>query len=223
MSLPQALDALAAQGAAGRAAGAGLEEVLLAYGATKAKLDCMRESACKDCAELLAQAVSFASNGHAGEPDPLLAELCSDGAAQDAGAERPAAELAVAMCAHADALLAAPKQVDEGTVLVAPYGSLAGCEADALFVTGLVNGFFPAYDYFDTTVTMLDKQEGVHRDDARAFYALTACAKSCLRASFFRTMDLEAAEKLRIKVARIYLEGGRRTCRSAPSDFLAAF
>lgn len=228
--LPQALDALASQGMPqGEDGSESLKDVLLAYSATKTQVNEMRIASYESEAQLLVIALSYATNGHVQNPTPYLAQLCLGASTQDASAAStnaaatPASELAARMCSRADALLAAPRQLDESTVLIAPFNSLAGYNASTLCITGLVNGFFPDYDYFDTTVTMLDRQAGMHQDDARTLYGLVSAASTQLRASHFTSIDLEAAEKLHIKVARIYLEGGKRICQTIPSDFLPAF
>lgn len=230
ITLPQALETFAAQGAPqGEDGSESLKDVLLAYSATKAQVEKMRGASFTSAAQLLVVALSYATNGHIQNPAPYLAELCLGTNAQNEAATSanstamPAPQLAERMCSHADALLAAPRQLDQDAVLIAPFGSLAGYSASALFIAGLVNGFFPDYDYFDTTVTMLDRQAGVHQNDARTLYALVSAAQTQLHASCFTSIDLEAAEKLRVKAARIYLEDSKRICQTIPSDFLPAF
>ncbi len=230
VTLAQALEAFACrQALQGDDANRSLKDVLFAYSATKAQVEKMRGTSFASKEQLLVAALSYATNGHVQNPTSYLAELCLGANAQNETAVRascmtaPAAQLAECMCSHADALLAAPRQLDQSRVLIVPFDSLAGYSASSLFILGLVNGFFPDYDYFDTTVTMLDRQAGLHQEDARVLYALAGAAQEQLEVSCFATIDLEAAEKLRVKVARIYLEDAKRICQTIPSDFLAAF
>ena len=150
--------------------------------------------------------------------------VASDGAAAfNDGSRQTPQQLAAGMCARADSLACAPRLLDARAVPVAPYAAFAGCDTGTLFVTGFVNGFFPDYDYFDTTVTLLDKQPAARRKDTRTLYGLAACARDGIELSGFDHVELEAAEMLRVKIKRIYLDNGTRACKSIPSDFLAAF
>ncbi len=63
----------------------------------------------------------------------------------------------------------------------------------------------------------------MHQNDACTLYTLASSAQAQLHASCFTSIDLEAAEKLRVKAARIYLQDGKRICQTIPSDFLPAF
>ena len=225
LALFDALEALCCDNSAAAAVAqetTSVHNVLNTFQMTKAIVEQLQSSNAKTQEQLLQAAISFATNGHMQQIDPRFAQLCLASSADDAANATPA-QLAATICAHADSLLAAPRMIDQNAVLVAPFDAFAGYSVSTLFVTGLVNGFFPDYDYFDTTVTMLDKQQGIHEADARMFYALVAAAQQQLTASRFKKIDLETAEKLRVKVARIYLDNGKRTGEAIPSDFLAAF
>ncbi len=228
LSLCQALDGLAGAETWPADGGVGLRETVELFEKTRQAVEALAEEDLRDERALLKRAAQLANPGRKNGPGPLLAQLCLGGGANDmdadgvadADAPQTPRQLAARMCERAHSLMTAPRLLDASAVPVAPYSAFAGCSADALFVTGFVNGFFPDYDYFDTTVTMLDRQPGVRRKNARTLYGLLSAAHRRVEISLFEHTELEAAEKLRAKVKRIYLDGTTRACESVPSDFL---
>ncbi|OUO86982.1 hypothetical protein B5F40_14380 [Gordonibacter sp. An230] len=129
---------------------------------------------------------------------------------------------ASSMVRRARERLCAPILADESAVAVVPYDLTVGLSPETLVIVGFVNGFIPCRDYFDTTVTTLDKQKKMHAVDARRVYALVGKAERTLALSHFSSIDLESAGALKLKIDRIKLRDGVRTCSIAPSDFLSA-
>lgn len=113
-----------------------------------------------------------------------------------------------------------PTLHDERAVAVMPYDSMVGLAPEVLVVAGFVNGFIPCRDYFDGTVTPLDKQKRMHAADVRRIYALVGKAGRRLVLAHFASTDLESATVLKLKIDRIKLKDGIRTCTISPSDFL---
>lgn len=146
---------------------------------------------------------------------PIVANLCLAG--EDGGADD-----ANSMARRARERLTAPVLRDENAIAVVPYDLATGLSPDTLVIAGFVNGFIPCRDYFDTTVTPLDKQEKMHATDARRLYALAGKADRALAVSYFTSTDLETAGMLKLKIDRIKLRDGVRICSISPSDFLAA-
>ena len=91
---------------------------------------------------------------------------------------------------------------------------------DLLIVAGFVNGFIPSRDYFDATVTPPERQEKMRAVDERRVRALTGKAGRAVALSYFTSTDLESAGKLKLKISRIRLKNGIRTCTIEPSLFL---
>lgn len=226
LTLPQALDTLANNKPCNLRNSVSLEEVLSTFKATKSVLKRMCSKNYINKEELLNEVIYFVSNGHIQKTSQQLAQLCLTKetiSTRDTIKVHSASQLARTMCMQTERLLTAPRQLDPSAVLIAPFDSLLNCSVDILFITGLVNGFFPNYDYFDTTVTMLDRQASVHQNNASMLYTLAGAAQKRLFVSSFKAMELEAAEKLRVKVARIYLKNNQRVCQTVPSDFLGVF
>ena len=154
---------------------------------------------------LLDEITRLVSDGAETSAPSVVARLClADGEADDAAS----------MARRARERLTMPTLSDGDAVAVVPYDLAVGLSPDTLVIAGFVNGFIPCRDYFDTTVTTLDKQEKMH--------ALVGKAERVLALSHFASTDLETAGALKLKIDRIRLRDGVRTCSIAPSDFLTA-
>lgn len=141
----------------------------------------------------------------------VLANLCLGSGTDDAAT----------MVQRAARCMVAPVLPDKEAVAVVPYDLMTGLSPNLLVISGFVNGFIPCRDYFDLTVTPLDKQKRMHAQDVRRVYSLVGKAERTLAVTYFTAIDLESAEKLKLKINRIRLEHGRRICSIAPSEFLA--
>lgn len=107
-----------------------------------------------------------------------------------------------------------------GGVRMGTGAHLVGSSPKALLVCGFDNGFIPCRDYFDTTVVTLDKQEKMHQADTRFLYTVLGKASEQMQVSYFTSIDLVGAERLKLKVDRIRLKNGTRMARLTPSEFL---
>ena len=109
----------------------------------------------------------------------------------------------------------------EGRVLVGDSAHLTGRAPAMLVLAGFTNGFFPARDYFDATVTTPDKQKLVRATDTRRLYAAAGKATQRLAASWFTSIGLVEAETLKLEIGRVKLRRSERIAVTAPSIYLA--
>ena len=109
----------------------------------------------------------------------------------------------------------------EGRVLVGDSAHLTGRAPAMLVLAGFTNGFFPARDFFDATVTTPDKQKLVRATDTRRLYAAAGKATQRLAASWFTSIGLVEAETLKLEIGRVKLRRGERIAVTAPSIYLA--
>ncbi|MDR3136132.1 MAG: AAA family ATPase [Coriobacteriales bacterium] len=107
---------------------------------------------------------------------------------------------------------------DQVRVLVP--SQLCGLHFKAVIVCGAANGFLPCRDYFDGTIVSLDQRERMRARDLRLFYLIVGTPLQDLIFTWFRKIDLESAERLKLKIARIRLEKGQRVCLMTPSQLL---
>ena len=109
----------------------------------------------------------------------------------------------------------------EGRVLVGDSAHLTGRAPAMLVLAGFTNGFFPARDFFDATVTTPDKQKLVRATDTRRLYAAAGKATQRLAASWFTSIGLVEAETLKLEIGRVKLRRGERIAVTTPSIYLA--
>ena len=109
----------------------------------------------------------------------------------------------------------------EGCVRVGDSAHLTGLSPATLVLCGFVNGFFPARDFFDATVTTPDKQKLVRATDTRRLYAAAGKATQRLAASWFTSIGLVEAETLKLEIGRVKLRRGERIAVTTPSIYLA--
>ncbi len=99
---------------------------------------------------------------------------------------------------------------------------LTGRAPATLVLCGFVNGFFPARDFFDATVTTPDKQKLVRTADTRRrLYAAVGKRTERLAASWFTSIALVEAETLKLEITRVRLRRGERIATTASSIYLA--
>jgi DNA helicase-2/ATP-dependent DNA helicase PcrA len=165
-------------------------------------------------AALLDRITSEVTDGAIAQAPGTVKRLCL----ADEGDESPAA-----MARRARQRLLAPTLTNDG-VMVVPYRKFAGLSPDLLIISGFVNGSIPTRDYFDSSKTVLDKRQRVHAADTRSVYTLAGKAGERLAVTFFTSIGIEDAYRLKLKIDRIYVPRGtrKRVCSIAPSDFLEA-
>ncbi|MDR1712733.1 MAG: AAA family ATPase [Coriobacteriales bacterium] len=164
----------------------------------------------RELLEAIAQAVS------ADDPRPIIARFNQLLAGADI-AGMSAADLTRLL----EQRLNLPVWINAGaTIRLAQATDLIGSSFASLMVCGCNNGFFPPRDYFDATIMPLDKQAKQHSHDVQLFSLLIGSATEQLRFTWFERSDLENAEKLKLKIARIRMEKGKRICLLAPSEMI---
>lgn len=127
-----------------------------------------------------------------------------------------------AMIARARQRMNAPVfETTEDHVLIGDSAHLTGRTPATLVLAGFVNGFFPARDFFDATVTTPDKQKLVLATDTRRLYTAAGKATQRLAASWFTSIGLVEAETLKLEIGRVKLRRGERIAVTAPSIYLA--
>ena len=208
----------------------GDDDVLFIYKTVKAQIEQLRNGAgagagadagtgagALEGSALLDALTHFATNGEQTTTPEEIATVCLSQECENAPDNS-----AAAMAKRAREAQNEPVLSDDANraICVLPYDGIAGLSPKVLIVSGFVNGFIPSRDYFDTTVTTLDRQKIIHAQDARRVYALVSAATQSLVLSHFSKVSLEHAEMLKLKIVRIRLEDGVRTCLIAPSDFL---
>lgn len=164
--------------------------------------------------ELLDELARAVTGDDAATAPAAIAALCLDGADGDDLS-------ATTLVRRARERLFFPTLRNEQAVAVVPYDSMVGLAPEVLVVAGFVNGFIPCRDFFDGTVTPLDKQKKMHTTDTHRVYTLVGKAGRRLVLSYFTSADLEPAAVLKLKIDRIKLKNGVRTCVISPSDFLS--
>lgn len=197
-----------AQGADGANSIVGSQRVIAAYRAGRALIE--RTHALQGH-QLLDEIARIVTDGSLSATPAAIIELCLG-----TGPDTPSA-----LARRLRERMLAPTLHDTNAVAVVPYRTVAGLSPDFLVVTGFVNGFIPCRDYFDATATPPDKQESMHARDLRGVYAMIGKAEKHLTVSCFKNIDLESAGKLKLKINRIRLQDGIRTCTIEPSKFLA--
>ena len=90
-------------------------------------------------------------------------------------------------------------------------------EFDLVIFGGFVNGFIPSADYCDPAAMVGAARERAHVADIQALYRVVASARHGVVFTGFSECSLEAAERLKLHIARIKLKRGVRMCAIEPS------
>ena len=115
----------------------------------------------------------------------------------------------------------APQLADPtNSVLIASPAWLSGKHVTNLIISGFVNGFIPSRDYFDGTITTIEKQARIQDRDRRTISLLLGCAQKNLTVTYFERIDPVSAERLKLSIKRIRIEKGEKTCVISPSQLL---
>lgn len=191
-----------------------LERVIAAYREGLACIDALKGLR----GEALLQAAARAAGGsQAIVPMTLRSLLRSDG--NDRSDPIDACELRKRILRR----LEAPCVGDSGArVLVGPVESGVGTSPRAVVCCGLVNGFLPGHDYFESTKTVPGKMRAARSDALRRAYTVFGRARDSLTCTYFTSIDLETAGRLDLKAERIFVEEGRRMATLSPSIVLEA-
>ena len=89
-------------------------------------------------------------------------------------------------------------------------------------LSGFVDGFIPKHAYFDLTKTPLDRLPALHAADVRRVYQAVGKAQDGVLVTSFTGIEALRAEKLDLKVERVFMRDGVRRARIAPSELIAA-
>lgn len=92
-------------------------------------------------------------------------------------------------------------------------------EFDLVIFGGFVNGFIPSADYCDPATMVGAARERAHAADIQALYRAVASARRGIVFTGFSESSLEAAERLKLHIARIKLKRGVRMCAIEPSSY----
>lgn len=140
------------------------------------------------------------------------------------GAEEPIAEgtevfITKKMCAANAGSLengACGDSYDSAVKVGAPLDAVDR-EFDLVIFGGFVNGFIPSADYCDPAAMVGAARERAHVADIQALYRVVASARHGVVFTGFSECSLEAAERLKLHIARIKLKRGVRMCAIEPS------
>lgn len=92
-------------------------------------------------------------------------------------------------------------------------------EFDLVIFGGFVNGFIPSADYCDPAAMVGAARDRAHAADIQVLYRAVASARRGVVFTGFSECSLEAAERLKLHIARIKLKGGVRMCAIEPSAY----
>lgn len=108
-----------------------------------------------------------------------------------------------------------------GGVQALSVEELTACDFDLVILVGMVNGLFPARDYFDLTSKSLRQRERIHRRSMGIVGLIKAASKK-IAVSSFASADRSQAELLKLKVERIQCKGGKQFVRTSKSIYASA-
>ena len=105
----------------------------------------------------------------------------------------------------------------DGAVKVGAPLDAVDREFDLVIFGGFVNGFIPSADYCDPAAMVGAARERAHVADIQALYRVVTSARHGVVFTGFSECSLEAAERLKLHIARIKLKRGVRMCAIEPS------
>lgn len=108
----------------------------------------------------------------------------------------------------------------KGSVCVGPFSILCGLNPKAVLVVGMVNGLFPDGEYFDQSITTIDKQKKMFKRDVASFYVMACSSEQIQAFSYFTQIDAELAYKMKLKIERIGLKSGQKIASLSKSKLL---
>lgn len=122
--------------------------------------------------------------------------------------------------ANVDETSAVDKTAPGNLVSVLSPSQLYGRAADMVVFGGFVDGFIPSREYCEPGTLVGAARERAHAVNLQTVQAVVAAARHRLVVSAFTSCGLEVAERLKLRVVRIGLSDGVRTCRLEPSEML---
>ena len=111
---------------------------------------------------------------------------------------------------------------DAETVRIGDLAASHGASYRTVVLSGFVNGFIPKHAYFDPVKTPLDRMGLLYGADARRVYQAAGRAREELLVTAFTQMDALQAERLDLKVDRVFMREGKRLARISPSELICS-
>ena len=110
----------------------------------------------------------------------------------------------------------------QNVVRIGDLAASHGSSYRTVVLTGFVNGFIPKHAYFDPVKTPLDRMGLLYGTDARRVSQAAGCAREELLVTAFTQMDALQAERLDLKVDRVFMREGKRLARISPSELIGS-
>ena len=110
----------------------------------------------------------------------------------------------------------------QNAVRIGDIAASHGSSYRTVVLSGFVNGFIPKHAYFDPVKTPLDRMGLLYGMDARRVYQAAGCASEELLVTAFTQMDALQAERLDLKVDRVFMREGKRLARISPSELIGS-
>ena len=110
----------------------------------------------------------------------------------------------------------------QNAVRIGDLAASHGSSYRTVMLSGFVNGFIPKHAYFDPVKTPLDRMGLLYGTDARRVYQAAGCAREKLLVTAFTQMDALQAERLDLKVDRVFIREGKRLARISPSELIGS-
>ena len=110
----------------------------------------------------------------------------------------------------------------QNAVRIGDLAASHGASYRTVVLSGFVNGFIPKHAYFDPVKTPLDRMGLLYGADARRVYQAAGCAREELLVTAFTQMDALQAERLDLKVDRVFMREGKRLARISPSELIGS-
>lgn len=110
----------------------------------------------------------------------------------------------------------------QNAVRIGDLAASHGASYRTVVLSGFVNGFIPKHAYFDPVKTPLDRMGLLYGADARRVYQAAGRAREELLVTAFTQMDALQAERLDLKVDRVFMREGKRLARISPSELIGS-
>jgi|GEM_PF-4188441 len=184
-------------------------------------LDCKREadSFLKKASGMkgieLLEAIAAEVYGPDAKVPELMDRLCLD----NRGADNASSDDATVLYARMRKRMTEPALTTDAINIVR-YDQLMGLSPELLVLCGYVNGFFPSRNFFDLTAITAEQETKMRATDLKRAYIMISKPSRQLIVTTFGKLDLEDAERIKLQIARIYLEDGKRMAQVEPSIYL---
>ncbi len=110
----------------------------------------------------------------------------------------------------------------QNAVHIGDLAASHGSSYRTVVLSGFVNGFIPKHAHFDPVKTPLDRMGLLYGTNARRVYQAAGCAREELLVKAFTQVDALQAERLDLKVDRVFMREGKRLARISPSELIGS-